>query len=130
MSEVLNLDKVLSKFKNIENIDLTPVLERACLMVENDAKQNCPTDTGQLKGSITHEVQGNTGVVGTNVEYAPYVEYGTGLFARDGNGRQTPWVYRTADGEFYWTRGQHPQPYLEPALDSNRASIEQWQLNM
>lgn len=33
--------------------------------------------TGLLRNSITHQVQGNTVMVGTNVEYAPYVELGT-----------------------------------------------------
>lgn len=27
----------------------------------------------------------------TNSEYAPYIEYGTGIYASAGNGRQTPW---------------------------------------
>ena len=99
-------------------------LNRACLIVENDAKKRCPVGrTGLLRNSIQHRVerewQTYAGVVGTNVEYAPYVEFGTGIYAANGDGRQTPWVYRTADGEFYWTQGQEPQPYLEPALVEN-----------
>jgi len=34
-------------------------------------------DTGRLRGSITHAVSGNDVYIGTNVEYAPYVELGT-----------------------------------------------------
>jgi hypothetical protein len=93
MAQILNLDRLLSKFDNLQNIDLEGPLTKACLLVENDAKKRCPVDTGQLRQSITHEVEGNTGVIGTNVEYAPYVEYGTGIHAKDGNGRQTPWSY-------------------------------------
>ena len=66
-------------------------LNKACILVENQAKENCPVDTGELRMSITHYVEGQTGIVGTNKHYAPYVEYGTGIHARDGNGRQTPW---------------------------------------
>ena len=33
--------------------------------------------TGRLKGSITHAVGDNEAYIGTNVEYAPYVELGT-----------------------------------------------------
>ena len=101
-------------------------LNRAGLIVENDAKERCPVGkTGQLRNSIEHRVQGanykTECVVGTNLEYAPYVEFGTGIYAVNGDGRQTPWVYRTADGEFYFTVGQKPQPYLLPALEENTA---------
>jgi phage gpG-like protein len=68
-------------------------MKKACLLVENDAKRNCPVDTGRLRQSITHRIEGSTGIVGTNVEYAPYVEYGTGKHALGGNGRKTPWAY-------------------------------------
>ena len=63
--------------------------------------------------------------MGTPVEYAPYVEFGTGIHAVNGDGRQTPWVYRTADGEFYWTEGQEPQPFLMPALEENTERIKE-----
>ena len=33
--------------------------------------------TGRLRNSITHTVSGDAAYVGTNVEYAPYVEFGT-----------------------------------------------------
>lgn len=124
MAVILNLDRLLSKFDNLQDIDLTEPLTKACLLVENDAKRKCPVDTGQLRASITHEVEGQTGIVGTNVEYAPYVEYGTGIYARDGNGRQTPWAYQDREtGEWIWTKGQVAQPYLEPALLENENEI-------
>ena len=53
------------------------------------------------------------------------VEYGTGLFAEAGNGRQTPWSYQDADGQWHTTIGQQPQPFLRPALDANKQKIEQ-----
>ena len=44
---------------------------------ENHAKDLVPVDTGRLKNSLTHEMPDNdTVAVGTNVEYAEYVEYG------------------------------------------------------
>lgn len=123
MAVILNLDRLLSKFDNLQDIDLTEPLTKACLLVENDAKMKCPVDTGQLRASITHYVEGQTGIVGTNVEYAPYVEYGTGIYARDGNGRQTPWSYQRADGKWITTKGQKPQAFLEPALLENENEI-------
>ena len=45
---------------------------------ESYAKKICPVDTGRLRNSITHaQFDENTEVIGSNVEYAPYVELGT-----------------------------------------------------
>jgi HK97 gp10 family phage protein len=45
---------------------------------ESYAKLLCPVDTGRLRNSITHQAESDTVMaVGTNVEYAPYVELGT-----------------------------------------------------
>ena len=45
---------------------------------ESYAKKACPVDTGRLRNSITHAQESeDTEVIGTNVEYAPYVELGT-----------------------------------------------------
>ena len=54
-------------------------LEKIGLLAENYAEKKCPVDTGNLRGSITHEVDtdDNAVYIGTNVEYAPYVELGT-----------------------------------------------------
>lgn len=54
-------------------------LETIGLLAEGYAKRACPVDTGNLRNSITHAVDaGEKAVyVGTNVEYAPYVELGT-----------------------------------------------------
>ena len=52
-------------------------LEAIGLQAENNARDKCPVDTGRLKSSITHEVVGGykAVVIGTNVEYAKYVEF-------------------------------------------------------
>lgn len=54
-------------------------LEKIGLLAEGYAIKKCPVDTGNLRGSITYEVDtdGNAVYIGTNVEYAPYVELGT-----------------------------------------------------
>ena len=84
----MSIDSIILKLENLENFDVSKALEKACFIVENTAKALVPVDTGNLRNSITHEVYGNEGVVGTNVEYAPYVEFGTGLFSSQGDGRQ------------------------------------------
>ena len=54
-------------------------LEEIGLAAEGYAKRACPVDTGNLRNSITHAVESaeDAVYVGTNVEYAPYVEMGT-----------------------------------------------------
>jgi len=73
-------------------------IARRTIRVHNRAKQLCPVDTGRLRSSISWRLErvGGTvvGVVGTNVEYAPYVEFGT--------------------------RHNRSQPFLRPALDAAR----------
>ena len=44
---------------------------------ETYAKKATPVDTGRLRNSISHSVDGEAAYIGTNVEYAPYVELGT-----------------------------------------------------
>lgn len=121
-----NLDKLISKLEKLDNVN--QAMEQACILVENEAKIKCPVDNGLLRNSITHYIEDNPdeliGVVGTNVEYAPYVEFGTGIYSSLGNGRQDRWKYKDAKGEWHSTIGQHPQPYLQPALEENRRKIE------
>lgn len=52
-------------------------MESVGLQAERHAKEECPVDTGRLRNSISHATSGNTAYIGTNVEYAPYVELGT-----------------------------------------------------
>ena len=121
----MSIDSLILKLEKLGDLDVTEALEKACLLVENDAKKKVPVDTGNLRSSITHEVNGNEGIVGTNVEYAPYVEFGTGLFSSQGDGRtDVPWRYQDASGQWHTTSGQQPQPYLQPALQSNKGKIK------
>lgn len=46
---------------------------------EGYAKDDCPVDTGRLRNSISNKVDGNDVYIGTNVEYAPYVEFGDNM---------------------------------------------------
>ena len=65
--------------------------------VEGQAKLLCTVDTGELRKSINHKVRtkGNEviGKVGTKIEYAHYVEFGTGEKAEGGKGRKGGWFY-------------------------------------
>lgn len=125
MAKLEGIERVQKHLDNI-NLDdkkLNQILSQACLIVENQARRDAPVDNGVLRNSIRSEVEGKQGIVGTNIEYAPYVEFGTGLFAVNGDGRQTPWSYQDEMGEWHTTIGQHPQPFLGPALETNRETI-------
>ena len=59
----------------------TADLQRLAISVQNRARTYCPVDTGRLRSSITHVMgedrKGPYAEIGTNVAYAPFVEYGT-----------------------------------------------------
>ncbi len=104
-------------------------VEKACLVIERDAKINCGIDEGILRASITHDVEEtkNTieGYVGTALEYGLFHHQGTGIYAVDGNGRQTPWVYKDRKGNLVRTVGQKPSPFLKNAADKNKDKINE-----
>jgi HK97 gp10 family phage protein len=100
-------------------------LIKASLLVEGQAVLLAPVDKGGLRDSIGYKVDESELVayIGTNCEYAIYVEYGTGEFAENGNGRKGGWVYKTPNGEVHFTYGMPPQPYLRPAFRKNQKAI-------
>lgn len=72
---------------------------------ETYAKKICPVDTGRLRNSITHQqYDDNTEAVGTNVEYAPFVELG----------------HHTSGGTFVAGK-----PFLKPAAEGHTAEYKQ-----
>lgn len=118
------LDEIVKALEEISDSDeLKAALQKSCALVEKSAKQKAPKGTGELRRSISSKVEGTEGVVFTPLEYAPYVEYGTGLFAENGGRTDVPWVYQDEKGEWHTTSGMHPQPYMRPALQENRQQI-------
>lgn len=108
---------------------LKEALEQACLKVEADSKKNCPVEVGTLRQSITHDIEeleeGIIGYVGSNIEYAPYIHQGTGIYALEGKGRkEVPWwYYDNKLGQFVSTFGLHPHPFIQEAVEANRKAI-------
>jgi len=116
-------------------------LEVSAKLVEDSARLLCPVDTEYLRGSIFRRVnvQEVYAIIGTNVEYALYVEFGTGERAENGQGRKGGWFFvsdrpqlagwlkplgKTKDGKFlYFTYGNKPHPFLRPALYNNINNI-------
>lgn len=54
------------------------ILTETVQNIETEAITMAPVDLGILRASINGEVDGLNGVIGTNVRYAPYMEFGTG----------------------------------------------------
>lgn len=122
--------------KSMENATLKMIQQaaknmgKACLVVERDAKKNCPVDQGILRASMQHDVSITaTEIVGTvsnSSEYAPYVHQGTGIYAVNRDGRKTPWKYESKSGKYkgwHVTKGQKPQPFLDKAKLGNKNKI-------
>lgn len=88
----------LFNVKNIEN-EVSSLVKNTLYGIETDAKRNCPVDTDRLRGSITTNIIDDmSGEVGTNVEYADYVNSGT--------------------------RYQEAQPYFDSAVEKNEEKFD------
>lgn len=153
--EINGLEVVLDRLNKLADLrQVENGINIATLFLEGEVAKLAPKGrTGELQGSIKSRVDGLTGEVYTPLEYAPYVEYGTGLFAtgKEGGRKEVPWVYVEGQGssgraktihteqsadeavawlrskglEAYKTSGEKPQPFMRPALDNNRETIVQ-----
>ena len=156
-AEIKGIDSLLLKLNEVKKVHLVDSVRKATVLVHGQAVSSAPANDGGLRGSIrmdykefTDKVQGR---VYTNLEYAPYVEFGTGI---KGDGTypykikgvnltyaSSPWFIpsseiskKTAekyhfkkihgkDGNLYYmTYGQAAQPFMYPAIKNNRKQIE------
>lgn len=100
-----NSEEVIATMREQAILGLRAIGQEA----EGYAKEDCPVDTGRLRNSITNKmVEDEMAVyIGTNVEYAPYVEYGD---------------YRHTTGKNHFLRdaaaehGEHYKAIMEAAL--------------
>jgi HK97 gp10 family phage protein len=123
--EIQGVDSIEERLEGLVSVEkLSKALAKACALVERSAKQKAPKGNGELRRSITSKVEGEQGIVYTPLEYAPYVEFGTGLFAENGGRTDVPWNYKDDEGEWHTTSGMMPQPYMRPALNENREEIK------
>ena len=94
--------------------------------VEAQTKRNTKVDTGKTKGSWEHRVNADKMEVqiGSRYKNALWEELGTGIYALNGDGRKTKWVYKSPkDGKFYATVGKKPRRALYRAYQSKRNLI-------
>lgn len=127
--KIEGLDNLINNLEDrLSGAKLEKAMKDATLLVEGEARKKAPKFHGELRRSIESTVKaGNNsmeGIIYSPLEYAPYVEYGTGLFAEGGNGRKdVPWNYQDDEGEWHSTSGQSPSPYMRPALTENKQKI-------
>jgi HK97 gp10 family phage protein len=127
------INKLLGKKTEIEKL-LEKGMEKALLIIDRDAKIECTdsVDEGRLRASLGYDIESNEdevrGRYGTNLDYAPYIHQGTGIYAIDGNGRKTPWFWEGDSVKWegkHLTRGQKPNPFIQKAIDKNRDKISE-----
>lgn len=132
--EIKGLQGVMSRLNNLgKNVDtiVDNSLQKSAYNIKRAAENNIQsagaTDTGRLLRSITVEKLGNCKyAVGTNVEYAPYIEFGTG-FKGDpavAHTSKIKWVYRDVSGQYHTAYPQPARPYLRPAFVANRQAVK------
>ena len=100
-------------------------------------------DTGELADSIQgyYDSETHVGVIWTDVYYACFIEYGTGVvgasnahpnpteWAYDVNNHgESGWVYHSdRDNKFHWTKGQPSSPFMyNTFMQLRRRAIELW----
>jgi HK97 gp10 family phage protein len=153
LTSIEGLEEVIKKLDNILNdTQMNEAMGKACAVVERSARQKAPKGEGELRRSIHSKVENGDGIVYSTEETAPYIEYGTGLYAEEGNGRkEVPWVYvegssnsspvkktyteEEADRAVAFLQskgldarksyGRHPEPFMRPALYENKDKIMQ-----
>ena len=107
----------------VQNMELT--LDH----VAGKAKEKVGVGTGALRAdtrSLGVEIVGDEvhGSVGNSLEHAIYHHQGTGIYAVNGDGRNTPWVYEDPKtGEKIYTRGSKPNPYLKDTIEQEQSTI-------
>ena len=101
------------------------LINASALKIESDAKHRVPTDTGRLRSSIKTEKFGGVGRrVYTNVEYAPYVEFGTKsrvettISGVDYSDVAIQFKKSSGGGG-----GVSPRPYLFPAFEAEKPKL-------
>ena len=108
-----------------KNAAVEAALEAMGFQAETHAKQNITSagrvDTSAMRNSVNHSVAADEEVVyvGTNIEYAIYHEYGTGIHAEGGRGRQTPWTYKDKKGQWHRTKGMKAIHFLRNAVQDH-----------
>ena len=137
--EIKGIDRLLFKFDKIRDMDLEKKIKEATVLVQGQATSLAPVDEGNLKESIHMDYKKTKtlmqGRVYTNTEYAPYVEFGTGV---KGNGTyphkikglnltyaDKGWCYwDEKENKYIYTKGQVAQPFMYKSMKRSKKQIK------
>lgn len=121
----MTIQELIKKMKSVR-ADGGAVLDRALLKggekVRGNAVLLCPVDTGELRNSIRVQlISPGVVTVGTNKEYAIFVEYGTGTQGDPGVPHTTKMAWRWQDeqGNWHTSHGHKAQSFLRAAVGKN-----------
>ncbi|PAD58257.1 hypothetical protein CHH92_20910 [Bacillus sonorensis] len=112
-------DRVIRRVKRI--------IAETAEIIYGQAVALAPVEDGNLKNSIevNYYDGGLKAKITVGASYAIYVEFGTGIYAEEGNGRKTPWVYFDEKlGRYVFTRGMRAQPFFFPAVEAGARYFE------
>lgn len=111
-----NSKEVLAALQNAVERGLESIGEKAVQYAVQSITKQHAVDTGNLRNSIDYKVDGDDVYIGTNVEYAPYIELGTGKYALTGGGTyKESWTYMDEFGNWHMAFPQRARPFLVPA---------------
>ena len=120
------LKRIDNAIQNLEDNVEKEVQESTERML-NNIKMNAPVDTGALRESFkaSYEWKGKTytGMIESDSPYLKYVLYGTGIYEVNGKGRKTPWVYKDRHGNYRFTHGMQPNPFIDKALLDEKRNL-------
>lgn len=132
MSATVDVNKAigqLTRYADGVRRDTNKLIAKTATQVESKAKRNVPVDTGRLRSSIHATFTGTprapSATVGTEVNYAPYVEFGTGAFASEYLSSKSQELRQYAMTFYKTGKGRMPaQPFLFPAWEEVRPEFE------
>lgn len=93
----------------------------------NAKGQNMWENTGTLPNTIGYTVDPDDSsslTIYCSAPCAAYIEYGTGIYSANGDGRQTPWMFESNTGAFVKTQGMRANPFMYPSVFNNLDQIQ------
>jgi len=77
MIEIVGKEQLQRKL-DVETVTkpISETIRNIVIWIQNHIMKSTPVITGRLRASITHEINEFEGRVATDVQYAPFVEYG------------------------------------------------------
>lgn len=127
--ELIGKEAIKNAFARMDftaQIKAKALIQESTLNITSEAKRRCPVSKekgvgGTLRASIrpTYYNNGLTAEVGTDVQYAPYDEFGTGQRGAGSNHPPLPDDYRHGS-----KAGMPATPFLYPALELERPNYE------